>query len=79
MNQPVYLSDTTDVQEVSPSAATQHRPRAALPVLSRQTLAANAELLRSTCEHTGFFYLVSRQRSGEVFVVLPCFTPRAVG
>lgn len=52
------MGDPQDLlKEFSPSTATFAK-RAALPVLSRQTLSANAELLRSTCEHTGFFYLV---------------------
>jgi hypothetical protein len=62
MKQLIYLRDTTMfAQEFSPSTATFAK-RVGLPVLSRQTLSANAELLRSTCEHTGFFYLVSRQQ-----------------
>ena len=63
MKQLIYLWDTTMfAQEFSLSTATFAKRKPALPVLSRQTLSANAELLRSTCEHTGFFYLVSRQQ-----------------
>ena len=35
---------------------------ASLPVLSRKTLQDDVELLRKTCEHTGFFYLVPWSR-----------------
>lgn len=51
------MGDPQDLlKELSASAPVTKR--AALPVLSRQTLSADAELLRETCERTGFFYLV---------------------
>ena len=55
---------------------------ASLPILSRKTLQDDVELLRKTCEHTGFFYLVPWSRPflgrnriplGRLIVYLPRF------